>query len=96
MTDPVADVLGRAGHRLEATPAELDAMARSRAALAAAAGDVYGTTRGFGPLVAYPADPDRHRQGLGLVAHLAVGQGEPLSPAVTRTMTWLRESTCCR
>ncbi|WP_228979466.1 aromatic amino acid ammonia-lyase [Streptomyces sp. DH12] len=52
--------------------------------------DVYGVTRGFGPLVGYPADPDRGAQGLGLVRHLATGQGRPLPPAVTRTMLWLR------
>ncbi|OZV80532.1 hypothetical protein CA850_14370 [Micromonospora echinospora] len=90
MTDRVEEVLARAAAPIEASPDELRAMADSRAVLTAATTEVYGTTRGFGPLAAYPADPDPRRQGLGLVSHLAVGQGEPLSPGVTRTMVWLR------
>ncbi|QES24479.1 aromatic amino acid lyase [Streptomyces venezuelae] len=67
-------------------------MARSRDAFerSCRTRDVYGTTRGFGPLVTYAADPDPGVQGLGLIRHLATGQGEPLTPAVTRTMLWLR------
>ncbi|HYN94071.1 MAG TPA: aromatic amino acid ammonia-lyase [Pilimelia sp.] len=89
MTDPLA-VLARASGRIEASPAELRAMARSRAVLTGTATEVYGLTRGFGPLAGYPADPDPRRHGLGLISHLAVGQGEPLPPAVTRTAVWLR------
>ncbi|WP_436501665.1 aromatic amino acid lyase [Actinokineospora sp. HUAS TT18] len=76
--------------RIDATPAEYARMHASRAVLAAHEGDVYGLTRGFGPLVGYAADPDRRRQGLGLVRHLAVGQGDALPPRITRTMVWLR------
>jgi histidine ammonia-lyase len=53
---------------------------------------VYGVTQGFGPLVVYDADDSSTAQGLGLIAHLAVGQGPPLSPEVTRLMLWLRLS----
>jgi histidine ammonia-lyase len=52
--------------------------------------EVYGVTQGFGPLVGYNADDSPTAQGLGLISHLAVGQGAPLSPAVTRLMLWLR------
>lgn len=55
-------------------------------------GKVYGVTQGFGPLVAYKAEGASQAQGLGLIAHLAVGQGECLSPDVTRFMLWLRLS----
>lgn len=48
--------------------------------------EVYGVTQGFGPLVGYDADDSPTAQGLGLISHLAVGQGAPLSPAVTRLM----------
>ncbi len=53
---------------------------------------VYGVTQGFGPLVVYNADDSSTAQGLGLISHLAVGQGAPLSPEVTRLMLWLRLS----
>ena len=53
---------------------------------------VYGVTQGFGPLVGYNADDSSTAQGLGLISHLAVGQGEPLAPEVTRLMLWLRLS----
>ena len=53
---------------------------------------VYGVTQGFGPLVGYDADDSATAQGLGLISHLAVGQGAPLSPEVTRLMLWLRLS----
>ncbi|MFC9222456.1 aromatic amino acid lyase [Streptomyces hygroscopicus] len=68
--------------RLHQARQSLSSMAESRR--------VYGVTHGFGPLVGYRADPDRESQGLGLVSHLAVGQGPPLPPDVTRTMVWLR------
>ena len=41
---------------------------------------VYGVTPGFGPLADYNADNSSTAQGLGLISHLAVGQGVPLSP----------------
>lgn len=94
MTDRLAALLAESAWtgRIEATPARCAQMRESQAVLAAAARDdeVYGLTRGFGPLVDYPADTDPRRQGLGLLRHLAVGQGEALPPRVTRTMVWLR------
>ncbi len=53
-------------------------------------GEVYGITSGFGPLASYRADPSRRDHAESLTAHLAVGQGRPLSPDVTRLMLWLR------
>jgi histidine ammonia-lyase len=53
---------------------------------------VYGVTQGFGPLVRFTASESLQDQGLGLISHLANGQGEPLSPEVTRYMLWLRLS----
>ncbi len=66
------------------------AMARSREQLVTTDAPVYGVTSGFGPLVGHAADPDPAAQAAGLVAHLGVGQGPPLAPAVARTMVWLR------
>ncbi len=51
---------------------------------------IYGVTQGFGPLVGYRANTNADDQGLGLISHLGAGQGEPLSPDVTRFMLWLR------
>jgi histidine ammonia-lyase len=59
-------------------------------AYVAAGGEVYGVTTGFGPLASYAADRESGGQGAGLIAHLAVGQGAPLSPEATRLMVWLR------
>lgn len=55
--------------------------------------DVYGVTRGFGPLAEYPGAPSGQVQGRGLIAHLAAGQGRPLRPEVSRLMVWLRLHT---
>ncbi|GAA0987881.1 MULTISPECIES: aromatic amino acid ammonia-lyase [Nocardiopsis] len=52
--------------------------------------DVYGVTRGFGPLVAFPASESAGEQGDGLIAHLGSAQGEPLSPEVSRLVVALR------
>jgi histidine ammonia-lyase len=51
---------------------------------------VYGITQGFGPLVDFAASSSLVNQGTGLLSHLAVGQGEPLSPEVSRFMIMLR------
>ncbi|QVQ51824.1 aromatic amino acid lyase [Spiractinospora alimapuensis] len=51
---------------------------------------VYGVTRGFGALVEYEAAASRLAQGTGLISHLGTGQGEPLSPQVSRLVLWLR------
>jgi histidine ammonia-lyase len=52
--------------------------------------EVYGVTRGFGPLVAFPAAESGFEQGSGLIAHLGTAQGRPLPPDVCRTVVWLR------
>lgn len=84
---------------VRADPAQQVAMARSAlqldGALASGAA-VYGVTRGFGPLVRYAADPASGDQGLGLIHHLAAGQGEPLSLETTRLMLGLRLSGMTR
>lgn len=52
--------------------------------------EIYGVTRGFGPLVGYEADPSLRRHADGLIAHLCVGRGDPLPRDVTRLMVRLR------
>jgi histidine ammonia-lyase len=79
--------------KLELSEADFQRMTASAQALQRAVerGDrVYGVTQGFGPLVRYEASASREVQGLGLISHLAAGQGEPLSPHVSRYMLWLR------
>jgi histidine ammonia-lyase len=68
---------------MEASEAELDARLN-------AGDDVYGVTRGFGPLVGFAADRDDDAQGLNLVHHLAVGQDPVLAPEPTKVLLWLR------
>ncbi|MCX3288108.1 aromatic amino acid ammonia-lyase [Streptomyces sp. NEAU-H22] len=89
---PVEDLLDRSNEPLEPTAVDQARMTAAHRALTGLDGSrrVYGVTHGFGPLVDHPADPDPARQGLGLISHLATGQGEPLPPDVTRTMVWLR------
>ncbi|MBR8640373.1 aromatic amino acid lyase [Streptomyces tuirus] len=88
----VDDVLDRGSAPLELNAAEQARMTAAHRTLTGLDGSrrVYGVTHGFGPLVDHPADPDPARQGLGLISHLATGQGEPLPPDVTRTMVRLR------
>jgi histidine ammonia-lyase len=50
---------------------------------------IYGLTRGFGPLVLYGSESELE-QGSSLISHLGTGQGEPLSPEVSRLILWLR------
>ena len=52
--------------------------------------EVYGVTRGFGPLVAFPAAESSGAQGEGLISHLGSAQGEPLPAEVSRTVVALR------
>ncbi|RKS06869.1 histidine ammonia-lyase [Nocardiopsis sp. Huas11] len=52
--------------------------------------EVYGVTRGFGPLVAFPASESAGAQGEGLISHLGSAQGEPLSAEVSRLVFALR------
>ena len=52
--------------------------------------EVYGVTRGFGPLVAFPAAESAGVQGEGLISHLGSAQGEALSPEVSRLVVALR------
>ncbi|MFE7133459.1 aromatic amino acid lyase [Streptomyces sp. NPDC057638] len=51
---------------------------------------LYGVTRGFGPLVLYSASESGAEQGAGLIAHLATAQGRPLSPEASRLVLWIR------
>jgi histidine ammonia-lyase len=89
---PVAALLARSSRdaAISAGPSARAAMRRARDQLATWPGPVYGLTSGFGPLVGHAADPDPMAQAEGLIAHLSVGQGPPLPPAVVRTMVWLR------
>lgn len=92
--DTAAALLAEAGwkSRLTLTAEGRQRLVRGRAALLATLSNqhVYGVHRGFGPLADFPADPDPHRHGIGLLQHLMAGQGVPLPPAVTRLMVWLR------
>jgi histidine ammonia-lyase len=79
--------------RLELSGQEHSRMLESQRTLqrvVAEGGRVYGVTHGFGPLVAFQASESAEDQGLGLISHLASGQGEPLSPEATRYLLWLR------
>jgi tyrosine ammonia-lyase len=63
------------------------AVVRSAETLRAAEGrgdQIYGLTTGFGPLVAFAADPEAGLQGAGLIAHLAAGCGALAPAAVVR------------
>lgn len=44
---------------------------------------VYGVTTGFGPLVRYQAGA-QEEQGIGLIAHLGAGYGDPCEPEIVR------------
>ncbi|MGW3891957.1 aromatic amino acid lyase [Micromonospora chokoriensis] len=82
-----------AGDGLDLSPAEADRMEDSVRRLAhfrSTGGEVYGLTRGFGPLVRYAASDDENAQGIGLIHHLGVGQGEPLSASASALSVWLR------
>ncbi|MBZ4322010.1 aromatic amino acid ammonia-lyase [Streptomyces huiliensis] len=83
---------GRRDARLDLTETERERLRQARRSLEGLDGSrrIYGVTHGFGPLVGHRADHDREAQGLGLVEHLAAGQGAPLPPDVTRTMVRLR------
>ncbi len=79
--------------RLELSEDDRDRMAAGVDVLSAAmaAGErIYGVTQGFGPLVRFQPDNSSADVGMGLISHLAAGQGAPLSPAVTRLMVWFR------
>ena len=86
-------VLASPDARIDWTEDDLARMRDSSATMAghlAAGADVYGVTRGFGPLVAFPASESSGEQGAGLIAHLGSAQGEPLSPEVSRLVVALR------
>ncbi|WP_063770145.1 aromatic amino acid ammonia-lyase [Streptacidiphilus melanogenes] len=81
------------GDPLRLTSGDRNRMVASRQALdgrLATGGEVYGISRGFGPLVAYGTDGDAEAQGIRLIHHLCVGQGAPLGASETRLMYWLR------
>ena len=80
--------------RVRPTTAAEEALRRSRAALdevRASGATVYGLTTGFGPLHEYGSDdagaPDH---GAGLLAHLATGSGDLLTPPLVRGMMGAR------
>ncbi|MEU1756871.1 aromatic amino acid ammonia-lyase [Micromonospora matsumotoense] len=96
---PAAEGLGKLivgalrSERLTLTGEDRDRMARGVRDLdrwVASGRDAYGVTRGFGPLVRYPAAGDGHEQGLNLIHHLCAGQGRPLGVAASRLLVWLR------
>ena len=71
----------------------LAVLERSRAGLERilqAGTPVYGSTTGFGPHVRHPASDDPLAQGAGLIAHLASGAGQLLSPEVVRATMIVR------
>ena len=81
------------GAQLELSSHDYQRMEESRFTLSRKLGEgirVYGVTQGFGPLVEFAASSSLVNQGTGLLSHLAVGQGEPLPPDVTRFMIMLR------
>lgn len=92
----IADLLELASEKAvieECTPDELQRMRASVIVLEkvlASDDQVYGITRGFGPLVDYAASDSLEVQGLGLISHLATGQGDALTPDVSRLVMWLR------
>lgn len=100
VSDP-ARVLRAAGWdaRLEIGPQDKERMnagAETLAAKLARDEEVYGVTRGFGPLVDYGASGSSVEQGAGLIAHLGSGQGRPVPPEVSRLVVWLRLSSMRR
>lgn len=91
----IEELIGAAdwNKRLELSSKERQTMEQGVLTLAKAieAGrNIYGVTQGYGPLVTFSANPSSVDQGLGLISHLATGQGEPLSREITRYMLWLR------
>jgi histidine ammonia-lyase len=91
----LAEVLRQAepDARIGWTEEDLSRMRASATTMAkhlAEGADVYGVTRGFGPLVAFPAAESAGEQGEGLISHLGSAQGEPLPPEVSRLVVALR------
>ena len=77
----------------------LQAIQQSHAALLCAidAGTpIYGVTTGFGPFVAYPADPNGNQHGQGLLAHLLTGHGPAAPVAVVRATMLIRARSLAR
>lgn len=94
-TAHLAMITGSAGWDATLAPcddADVAVMESSAATIAAyleAGESIYGLTQGFGPLVLYAADSEME-QGASLISHLGTGQGQPLSPEVSRLVLWLR------
>ncbi|MGC4805375.1 aromatic amino acid ammonia-lyase [Micromonospora sp. DT233] len=91
----MAELVGTAlaGEELDLTGADVGRMEDAVEQLSrhrSAGGQVYGLTRGFGPLVRYPAGDDENVQGIGLVHHLCTGQGVPVSASASALSVWLR------
>lgn len=62
-------------------------------ALVAEGRDIYGLTTGYGPFVSFRASTDPHRQGLGLINHLAAGHGPEAPAPIVRAAMILRAQT---
>ncbi|MDG4750876.1 MULTISPECIES: aromatic amino acid ammonia-lyase [Micromonospora] len=80
-------------HSLMLTPGLKEQMRESHELLERTASKglpIYGVSRGFGPLAEFSADDDPTRHGLGLIAHLSVGQGPHLPRETTRLMMEMR------
>lgn len=58
--------------------------------------DIYGSTTGFGPLAGHPGQKDPAAQCENLLAHLEVGQGPDLEPALARAALLARLWTLAR
>ncbi|RZQ61176.1 aromatic amino acid ammonia-lyase [Amycolatopsis suaedae] len=88
-------IVASAGWDARLAPCDADDLARMAAsartieAQLADGKPIYGLTQGFGPLVTYTAESELE-QGSSLISHLGTGQGEPLSPEVSRLILWLR------
>lgn len=94
-TRVLAEVLASAGWDATLAPctgedaARMAASTRTVDAWLAAGRPIYGLTQGFGPLVLFDAESELE-QGSSLISHLGTGQGEPLSPEVSRLILKLR------
>lgn len=58
--------------------------------------EIYGSTTGFGPFVAFSADQDGHVQGASLLAHLGAGCGPSAPSVVVRATMLTRIATLAR
>ena len=83
---PVAPLSGEDLMALERGVAVMDAALRTTSG-------VYGVTHGFGALVDHPGGGPGTETGVGLIHHLATGQGPYLDPRTCRLAVLLRLSS---